>query len=132
MGKLHGKDGIVKISANAVAEVSSWNLETSSNQAEGSAMGDNFTTNKAGIKSQSGTIECNYEESDANGQDLLVEGDTVDLNLFPKADETGTKFWGGNALITQSSVSDPKDGIVSVTFQFVNADSDGITRQTVA
>ena len=131
MAKKHGKDGVVQISDTAVAEVTSWSLDTSSNQAEGSAMGEEFTTNLAGIKSQSGTIECNYDETDTAGQQVLAVGSVVEVKLFTEADQSGATFDGGNVLVTQVSVAAPRDGIISRSFSFVNADSSGITEQTV-
>jgi len=131
MGKIHGKDGTVQVSDNDVLEVTSWSLDESANVAEGSAMGDNYTTNLGGIKSNSGTVECNYDKDDTNGQQALAPGATVALSLFPEPDATDANFWGGNAIIESVSHSTPHDGIVTASFSFRNADSTGILAQTV-
>ena len=132
MGKIHGKDGVVQITDTAVAETTSWNLSTTSNQSEGSAQGDEFTTNLGGIKSQSGTIECNFDKDDATGQAVLQVNAVVPLKLFVEEDQSGATFYGGNALITDSEGGAPKDGLVSASFSYVNADKLGITKQSVA
>lgn len=131
MAKKHGKDGVVQISDNDVLEVSNWSLSESSNQVESSAMGDSYTTNLGGIKSQSGSIECNFDEDDSTGQALMDSGQTVAIKLFVEADQTGATYFGGNALITEKEVSTPKDGVITASFSYVNADSSGITEQTV-
>jgi len=134
MAKYHGKEGVVKVgsSPTLVAEVQSWDISESANQAEGSSKGDSYTTNLDGIHSQSGSIELLYDPEDTNGQEEFKAGQTVDVELYPINTENGAVFFGGKALITEAEVGSPKDDMVSKTVQFVNADGTGITEQTVS
>lgn len=134
MSKYHGKDGIVKVGSSpaTVGEVQNWNMTESANVAEGSSKGDSFTTNLDGIHSQSGSIELLYDPTDTNGQETFLAGQVVDVELYPIDTADGRAYFGGKARITEVEVGSPKDGYVSKTVQFVNADSDGITQQTVS
>ena len=133
MAKKHGKNGLVKVGSNTVLEVISWNLSDEVEVTDAPAMGNTYMERLAsGNIGQSGTITVHHDPDDTNGQGALVPGATVVLNLFDDGDATGKKYDGGNAIITSRAKNVSYNGIVGKEYNFVNADKNGITEQTVA
>ena len=116
-----GNEGIVKVGANAIAEVDSFEVNESVDPVEDTAMGDTYKTHipGSGHKEWSGSLTCHWDESDANGQEALVIGASVTLNLYPEGDASGDIELSGLASITNISIGVPKDGLVSRSFEFM-------------
>lgn len=131
MSTLQGKDGVVQVSDIPITQLKSWSLDTSASSTEIKTMGSEFSSNLPGIKTQSGSIELLYDKTDSNGQELMEAGEVVSIKLFLEADESGGIYFGGNALITDVSVPVSAEDMVTKTISFVNADTSGITKQTV-
>lgn len=118
MGTHHGKDGVVKVAANTVAEVKEFSVESQTEIVDDTVMGDAWKTHLAGQKSWSGSLTCNWDETDTNGQEALTDGASVTLNLYPEGADTGDKYLSGTATITGITVGAAVDGVVSRTFTF--------------
>lgn len=120
MGTHHGKDGTVKVGANAVAEIDRWSVNETAQTADDTAMGDTWKTHIPGktINAWSGSLDCHYDETDDNGQETLIIGASVTLNLYPEGAAAGADFKTGLATITDIGVAVPKDGVVSRSFKF--------------
>ncbi|MFT6659917.1 hypothetical protein [Maritalea sp.] len=131
MSTTDGNDGIVKVGANAIAEIQSWSLTESADVKEDTSMGDAFKTRKTGgIKDWNVTIDCWWDATDTNGQETLEVGSEVALVLLPGGDGSGDKQYAGNAIVTSINSSGSKDGIVTRNF---SADANGaLTKSTVA
>lgn len=112
-----GQDGVVKIGANAIAEVKSFSVEETGESVEDTAQGDTWRTFKPGLKSFSGTIEAQFDDTDATGQSLLNIGDEPTLILFPMGDNEGIKLTG-NVVITGRSITSELESIVTASFSF--------------
>lgn len=114
-----GNEGIIKIGANAVAEVKAFALNIHSEVAEDSAKGDDWRTYKPGWKSWDGTLDCHWDETDATGQGACVEGATISVDLYVGGEASGAIHFSGSALVTERTIESPEDGIapMSVTFQ---------------
>jgi hypothetical protein len=117
MGYKTGKGGAVKIGANTVAAVQSWSLDVQVETAKGWGMGDAWQNTEATVKSWSGNVEAYLDPADA-GQDALIPGATVTLELYPHETTTGAAYYTGSAVITGRPISAPKGDWVSVTFNF--------------
>jgi predicted secreted protein len=120
MATYHGKDGVVKIGANAITEVKSFSVKTSAKVADDTVMGDDWETHIANktVKSFSGSLACNHNPLDATGQKLLVAGASVTLKLYPIGNADGLQELEGTATITEVSVDPSKDATVPVSFSF--------------
>ena len=117
MGVTHGNDGIVKIGANAVAEIQSWTLNEEISLEPTAAMGATAKTYIAGGPTGwSVEIECNWDDADTTGQDLMTVGSTVALTLYPQGDASGDKTRAGNAIIESVSEEVSKDGVITASF----------------
>lgn len=121
MGTHHGKDGVVKVGSDTIAEVKEFNVESSVEITDDTAMGDAWKTHKAGQKSWSGSLNCQWDETDTTGQEALTEGASVTLNLYPEGAGSGAKYLTGTATISNITVAAAMDGIVARNFQFTGS-----------
>lgn len=119
MATYHGKDGLVKVGAVAVAEVKQFSVKTSAKTADDTAMGDDWETHVEGktIKSWSGSMTCNHSPVDG-GQAALHVGASVALKLYPIGSGAGLQELSGTATITESSIDPSKDATVPATYSF--------------
>lgn len=129
MATHHGKEGVVKIGANTLAEVNGWSLETSVALDDDSELSDDWATHKVGIKTWNGQLECHWDETDTNGQVALTEGAEVTVNLYPEGAGSGAAYFSGTATIQQISYAGAKGAIVSAAFTFMG--NGALTRPTV-
>ena len=71
-----GKDGIIKIQNQTVAEVRSWTLNTAAELVDASCLGDSWKVHQPTIKSWHGSLSCFWDENDAL-QNALNESHTL-------------------------------------------------------
>lgn len=113
-----GKDGVVKIGANEVAEVVDFTVSESADTHDDTSKGDDWRSFKAGHKTWTGELTCRYDPTDANGQEALTIGATVALVLQPIGGTTGNPELTGNAIVTAVSEETPLEGLAGRTFSF--------------
>ncbi len=122
MASYNGKDGVVKIGVNAIAEVRSWQLSESADTVENTVMGDPEKSFVAGLNEWEGSIDCYWDADDANGQEALATGlsagTTVALDLYPSGVASGNEHYSGDAIVTGISRQASNDGLVEVSFNF--------------
>jgi len=116
MSTHHGKEGVVKIGANTVAETTSFSVQQTADVADDTSQGDTWKTHLVGMNEWSANVECWWDETDTNGQVAMTIGASVTLNLYPEGASTGDKYLSGTATITSIDIGTPKDGIVSCRF----------------
>jgi hypothetical protein len=118
----HGNLGVVKLSSNAVAEVTAWTIRSQANLADDTAMGDTWKTMLGGGASEwSGQLSCHFDPGDTNGQAVLTEGASVTLNLYPYGTTAGNKYWTGTAIVQNIERKGSKDTVIDVDFDFVGS-----------
>ena len=110
-----GRDGIVKVGSNAVAEVKSFSIEETADTVETTKMTDTARTHAITLTSFSGSVDCFWDETDSTGQGALTNGASVTLALYPEGDTTGDTYYTGTALVTGVSRSASFDGMVEAT-----------------
>ena len=62
MATTAGKEGIVKVGANTVAEVRSWTINTNADVIEDTAMGDTARTYISGLTSADASIDVYWDD----------------------------------------------------------------------
>ena len=128
-----GKDGAVKIGANAVAELRDWSIEQTSEVVNDTVMGDTWMTNKATQKSWTASFNAYWDNTDTNGQiaisAALVSGAEIALDFYSD-DTSGATYWSGDAIITSVSNSASFDGLVEASFSVTGTGE--LTIETVA
>ncbi len=107
-----GKDGIVKVGANPVAEVRSFSLNETADTVEDTTMGDSARTHIVTLTSFDGSLDVYWDETDTNGQIALGVGSSVTLDLYPEGDGAGATYYTGTASVTSVSKSSSFDGMV--------------------
>ena len=112
-----GKDGAVSVGDTPVAEIKEWSLETTSEVVDDTVMGDDWMTHIPTQKSWTASFTAFWDPSDA-GQDDLIEGAPVALDLYPTGSDAGEGNieWAGSATITSVSKTASFDGMVEASF----------------
>lgn len=123
-----GSEGIIKIGANTLGELRSYNYAETAGTIEDTTLSDTAKTYKAGQTSWSGSAEVFWDESDA-GQDALSAGSEVTISFYPEGASTGDVYRTGTAIVTEISVSASIDGMVEASFSFTG--SGAFTESTV-
>lgn len=110
-----GKDGVVKVGSDDVAEVRSFSLNETADTAETTTMGDTARTHSITLTSFDGSLDVYWDETDTAGQVALGVGSSVTLGLYPEGDGSGATYYSGTALVTGVSKSTSFDGMVEMS-----------------
>ena len=115
-----GASGVVKLQVSGttvavVGEVRSFTFDGSADTIEDSVMGDVARSYKTGLKTNTVSIECYWDESDAQ-QLILDERASVDFEIYPTGNGTGETFFSGGGIVTSRSISGAFDGMVEASF----------------
>lgn len=113
-----GRDGIVKVGSNAVAELRSFSIEETGDTVEDTVMTDTARTFISTLTSFTGSADVYWDETDS-GQGALTVGSSVTINFYPEGDTAGDTYYSGTAIVTGVSRSASFDGMVeaSITLQ---------------
>ena len=116
MAVLKGKNGVVKVGAVAVGEVTSFSITHEVDTLETTSMGSSTKSRSyvASLHSFSGSIDCNLDPADTTGQNALDVGDDVSLTLEV---DTGSTFTG-TAIITSMNVEAGVADLITASFDF--------------
>ena len=128
MATHHGKEGVVTAGGTAVGELTSFTIETTGDVVEDTQLSDSTKSFLAGRTSFSGTLEMNYDETDAQ-QETLTAGSSISFVLLPEGNTAGDQSFTGTGIVTGMSINNAMDAVVSrsVTFQGTGA----LTKSTV-
>ena len=112
-----GSEGTVRVGLNAIAEIRSYSVEETADTAEDTSMGDAYRTFKTTLKGWSGSVDVFWDETDTNGQNLLVPGAEVTVNFFPEGATAGQseRYYQGSAIVTGKTITASFDGMVEST-----------------
>lgn len=120
MASHHGSEGVVRVGANTVAEVTGFSFTETAEYAEDTSLSDTTKTyNVTAIKSWNGSVTCFWDETDTTGQGGLTPGANVSLVLAPEGVDSGDTRYSGNALITEITRNVQRGAITEVTFNFI-------------
>ena len=115
MAMLHGRAGSVSfVGGGDLVNITSWTMDATADVAETTAMSDAnyWKSYLAGFKDWTGTVEVN--SNTASFLTSLGEAAPASLVLTLVSGTTLT----GNAFMTGASMSEPADGIVTITYNF--------------
>ncbi|MCB9993121.1 MAG: hypothetical protein H6873_05640 [Hyphomicrobiaceae bacterium] len=130
MTTYHGKNGVIKSGANAIAEVKGFQVTETSDVADDTVQGDTWKTHLGGQKSWSGSLNGLYYPGDTNGQATLVAGASISLELDTIGNTSGLEKITGTATITSISIDSNDGGAVTFTAQFQG--NGAMTRGSIA
>jgi len=116
MATTAGKEGLVKVGSNTVAEVRTWTINTNADVIEDTAMGDTARTYLPGLTSADASIDVYWDDDDdTNGQAALAPGSSVTLVLYPEGAGSGDLYYTGTAIVTSKSITGSFDGMVEAS-----------------
>ena len=115
-----GASGVVKLQVSGttvavVGEVRSFTFDGSADTIEDSVMGDVARSYKTGLKTNTVSIECYWDEADAQ-QLILDERVSVDFEVYPTGTGSGETFFSGGGIVTSRSITGAFDGMVEASF----------------
>tara|TARA_B110000967_G_C18848845_1_gene543521 strand:- start:182 stop:583 length:402 start_codon:yes stop_codon:yes gene_type:complete len=115
-----GASGVVKLQVSGttvavVGEVRSFTFDGSADTIEDSVMGDVSRSYKAGLKTNTVSIECYWDEADAQ-QLVIDERATLDFEVYPTGTGSGETFYSGTGIVTSRSITGSFDGMVEASF----------------
>lgn len=107
MARYHGKKGKVYMSTSgtgnavAVASLSSWSIDQSTDKAETTAFGDANKTYVQGLPDISGSLSGFFDDADNTLFTGSGSSDGVKMYLYPSVDAP-TRYWYGPAWVDYS------------------------------
>lgn len=115
-----GASGVVKLQVSGttvavVGEVRSFTFDGSADTIEDSVMGDVSRSYKAGLKTNTVSIECYWDEADSQ-QLVIDERATLDFEIYPTGTGSGETFYSGTGIVTSRSITGSFDGMVEASF----------------
>ena len=115
-----GASGVVKVQVSGttvavVGEVRSFTFDGSADTIEDSVMGDVSRTYKAGLKTNTVSLEVYWDEADAQ-QLVLDERASIDFEIYPTGTGSGETFFSGTGVVTSRSITGAFDGMVEASF----------------
>ena len=120
MANHHGSEGVVRVGANTVAEVTGFSFTETAEYAEDTTLADTTKTyNVTAIKSWNGSVTAFWDETDTTGQIALAPGANVSLVLAPEGVTGDDTRYSGNALVTEITRNVQRGAITEVTFNFI-------------
>lgn len=125
-----GNEGTVKIGANTLAEIRKWEFTENAKTVDDGSMGDEWDTHKVTTKDWDGSVDCWWDETDTNGQNVLTVGASVTLHMLPEGATTGDVDYSGTATVTTITRTGSRDGMVEASFKFKG--NGALTAGTVA
>ena len=120
MATVTGSSGVVKVATSdgseaVVGEVRSYTIDTTADTIECSSMGDTDREYKAGLASSTVSIECYWDEADAQ-QIALDPRATIFWEVHPTGTATGEEYYSGSGVVTSKSITASFDGMVEASF----------------
>ncbi len=114
-----GRDGVVKVGANSVAELRSFSIDETGDTVEDTVMTDAARSYISTLTSFTGSADVYWDETDTSGQGALTVGASVTIGFYPEGETAGDTYYSGTCIVTGVSRSASFDGMVeaSITFQ---------------
>lgn len=116
MATFSGKDGVVEIGANAVANIRGFDVTSESSTVDDTVCGATWETHIATFKRWSASVNCLWDDSDTNGQDLMVEGASLVFHFKPEGSDVGDVDYTGTGTVEQLVRRLTHDGLVEASF----------------
>ena len=123
MARIHGRNGRLYVSitststnAEAIAFLTKWSLDSSTDRTDVTAFGDTNKTFLAGLPAQTGAYEGWYDNATAQLYTAAIDGVARRFYLYPDNTLT-TQYWFGTGFF-DFSIETPVDGGVSIKGSF--------------
>jgi hypothetical protein len=128
MAAYSGRDGVIELSGNTIAEVKDFSITETSNTTPRTVLGDEYERVEPTTKAWSGSVNVFYDPTDSTGQALMSAGSKVSLTLYPVGDTSGLMELSGTVLINDFNVNTSNESLVEASFSF---EGDGTLTKTL-
>lgn len=118
MAVTKGKDGRLKVGANTVAEVRSFQFDRNAVDSDTSTLEDTWDDSEVVTMNWAGSAVVFWDPSDTNGQGALEEGMVAHAYLYPAGTGNGATYWHGNVIVMKVGLGNARDGIVEASIDF--------------
>lgn len=108
-----GNGGSVKIATAEIAEILDYTISTGAATMDNSSIGDDSDTHLGGSLNWSASINCFWDDTDANGQELMKAGDSITLIFTPAV---GQAVFTGTATIEALEIGLARNAVTSAAF----------------
>ena len=114
-----GRDGVIKVGSNSVAELRSFSIDETGDTVEDTVMTDTARSYISTLTSFTGSADVYWDETDTTGQGALTVGASVTIGFYPEGEASGYTYYSGTCIVTGVSRSASFDGMVeaSITLQ---------------
>jgi hypothetical protein len=119
-------NGVIKVGSSAVAEVTGYSINYTSDTVEDTVIGDSARTYKATLKSYTASIDVMYDQTDANG---LTVGAEISYSLYPSGETSGDKYYSGTGIVTGRTITGSVGELITASFEIQG--SGDLTEATV-
>lgn len=103
-----GKEGVITIGGNVVAELDGWETTETAEPVEDTELSDEYKTFKSGsdiVKEWKGKITCAWDETDTLGQESMTNGALVTAVFAAEGTTTGDRIGTGQAIIEEIGIT---------------------------
>lgn len=124
MAEQKGIDGIVKVGANTILNVTSFTLEEVVETIDVTSMGDVNRVVLPTFVGFSGSFDGYWDPTDASlnhtgvAEPVVRAGETISFEFYPGGEGTGNLFYSGSAIVASVSRSSSYDGAVEYSVSF--------------
>lgn len=109
-------NGVIKVGANAVAEVTGYSIEYTSDTVEDTVIGDSARTYLPTLKSFTASLDAMWDETDTTGQGGLVVGTQITFSIYPEGEDAGDTYYTGSGIITGRTISTSVGEMITANF----------------
>ena len=120
MAAVAGKDGLLKIGNDTMAEVQNWNLDASAEMLDSASLGDEWKEKTPGLGEWTATVEVSWSMGDT-AQVAVQNAFLNKTSVSPKLYTNSTNYYSGTAYVSSLSVSDPVDGLVTASMELAGS-----------
>ena len=110
-------NGVIKVGANAVAEVTGYTINYSADTVEDTVIGDTARTYKPTLKSYTASIEAMYDQTDTTGQLALDVGTEISFSIYPSGETSGDVYYSGSGIITGRTITGSTGEMITASFE---------------
>ncbi len=103
-----GKDGVVTVGGNTVAELNGWETTETAEPVEDTELSDEFKTYKSGtdiVKDWKAKISCMWDETDTDGQEAMTIGALVTLVFAAEGTASTDRIGTGTGIIEEIGIA---------------------------
>lgn len=126
-----GTEGTVKVgtagSDTAIAEIKSFSIEETTDTVETTSMGSTARTYSPTLKSFTGTVDVQWDETDSGGQGALTTASEVTINFYPEGSDAGDTYYSGTAIVTGRTINVSFDDVTTMS---LSLQGDGALTET--